>query len=356
MAVIAGQPFNAFVQGRQARQQEDYQNTRNALAQSELANMPAENQRRNALLDAQIAGANQTNTQNAAKFAQGNAQDDRTWGYNVALRLTQAKDPNEFGAIADAIASDPRAQRLGIRREMLTPERAQQIVQQAGVGAGVAPVVTKPYNITTQPGPNGSSIVTDGGRFEVVQPRAPTPPKDERLVQIEGPDGKPQYVRESDAVGKPGYVARDKPAAADLKWQREIKSKQPRLLAADRRVERLAAAVEAIGKNVLFDGGPLDQYALAWSKQGQEIAQAKAALTSELTALTRVPGIGSQSDLETRLASLPFPSAEFAPEVNARAIAELKAFMADLKDVYGSAAADIQSSEVQSLVDKYAPK
>jgi hypothetical protein len=156
------------------------------------------------------------------------------------------------------------------------------------------------------------------------------------LVQITGPDGKPIYATRDEAKGKPAYVARDKPAAADLKYQRELQSKQPRLEAAIRRVNRLADAVDSISKNKAFDGGPLDQYALGWTEQGQEIEQSIAALTPEITALTRVPGIGSQSDLESRMAALQFPSARFSPDVNRKAVAELKAFMSDLKDVYGT--------------------
>lgn len=367
-------PFGSFVAGRQARQREDYGRTRNALAEMELQDAPAQMQRRNALADVQLQGAQaglegqqQQLSAEKAKTAYATLQQALGSGNAKAFVLQNVPD----------LVSNFNRHR-GVDFASLSDEEAtMELKQLAGVmagKAGIAPAQPKtPESFTlgagqTRYGPDGKPIASapvsnemtpyQKERLDIERQKLnkPSPSDTGPLVQVAGPDGNPMYATRDQAVGKPAYVARDKPAAADVKWQREIKSKQPRLLAAERRVERLAQAVEGIGKNMAFDGGPLDQYALAWTKQGQEVTQAKAALTSELTALTRVPGIGSQSDLETRLASLPFPSSEFAPEVNANAIAELKAFMADLKDVYGSASAEIQSSEVQSLLDKYAPQ
>lgn len=52
-------PFQSFVAGRQARQSENYAATRNKLAEMELADAPAQMQRRNALADLQLHGAQQ---------------------------------------------------------------------------------------------------------------------------------------------------------------------------------------------------------------------------------------------------------------------------------------------------------
>src|SRR5207342_1113343 len=70
---------------------------------------------------------------------------------------------------------------------------------------------------------------------------------------------------------------------------------------AERAIKRLEDASAAIAKNSVFDGGPIDQYAIKFTQQGQEMQQAGASLLPVLTALTRVPGIGSQSDWEGRL-------------------------------------------------------
>jgi hypothetical protein len=51
------QPFNAFAQGRAMRQDEDYANSRNALAQMEVQNEPARMQQQNKLAGLQTEGA-----------------------------------------------------------------------------------------------------------------------------------------------------------------------------------------------------------------------------------------------------------------------------------------------------------
>jgi hypothetical protein len=112
------------------------------------------------------------------------------------------------------------------------------------------------------------------------------------------------------------------------------RNKLPRARAAVRRLERVAKAAEALADNMILSGGRFQSGALSLTTEGRELEQAAAQLLPELTALTRVPGVGSQSDLEQRLAGLVMPSAEFEPEINARAVEELRVFMADLEDAY----------------------
>jgi hypothetical protein len=137
-------------------------------------------------------------------------------------------------------------------------------------------------------------------------------------------------------------------SAAEQKTIREAKMRMPRLNATLRRVDRLGEAVNALSKNRVFDGGPMDAMALKYSKQGQEISASAAQLMPELQALTRVPGIGSQSDLEARLASLALPSLEMSPEVNKKSQAELKAFVEDLRAAYQSLLDGGSSSEPEA--------
>jgi hypothetical protein len=128
-------------------------------------------------------------------------------------------------------------------------------------------------------------------------------------------------------------------SAAEQKAIRDAKMRMPRIAATERRVERLGQAVAALAKNKAFDGGPIDARVLQYTKDGREVMAAQSQLVAELTALTRVPGIGSQSDLETRLANLAMPSLEMPPEVNAKSQAELQAFISDLRAAYESLAA-----------------
>jgi hypothetical protein len=114
---------------------------------------------------------------------------------------------------------------------------------------------------------------------------------------------------------------------------------------------RLEDATNALAKNTVFDGGPLDKYFIAPTKQGQEIEQASGAIMPALTALTRVPGVGSQSDWEGRLNMMQLPSAAYSPEVNERAVASLRAFVDDLRSAYGKVGIPFPEDAVGGLGD-----
>lgn len=353
MPVQAANPFGAFIEGRRARQDEQYGQQRNALAQMEVEQAPRDIANRNALADRQqeqysqeqVARSLEQTASAAMRIAQspnprGELQANREFAANLMKQhpeLVQMGD-DELKQYMGWIAGEAQS-KLGIApAQPKTPESFTLGAGQTRYGANGKPIASAPVSNAMTPYQQERLAIE---RQKLNKPSAAdTGP----LVQVAGPDGNPTYATREQAVGKPAYVARDKPAAADLKYQREVKAKIPRLKAAARRLERLNEAVGSIGKNSMFDGGPIDQYALKYTKQGQELRQAQAQLLPELTALTRVPGIGSQSDLETRLASLQFPSAEFAPEVNAKAVEELNAFIRDLQDAYGSVEGDFQGA------------
>lgn len=147
------------------------------------------------------------------------------------------------------------------------------------------------------------------------------------------------------------------------------KTKFAQAMNVDRGLVRINAAMAAMDKGAtsrLFNTGPVDQFAQQFTKEGQELEAAVGGMQSSLLALTRVPGIGSQSDLEARVAMLQYPSLGKAPEVNARTAANLEAFTADLKAAYETAAAEdadlmgdatesteIDTSDDESLFGKY---
>jgi len=115
------------------------------------------------------------------------------------------------------------------------------------------------------------------------------------------------------------------PADARLAAQ----AKEPRIEAAERRVDRVDSASTMLGSG----GGPLEGRLrnLVGTPAAQELEAANAGLLDELTALTRTPGVGSQSDLEARLKQLTLPTATQHPEVRSKTIIELRAFIRDLK-------------------------
>lgn len=105
-------------------------------------------------------------------------------------------------------------------------------------------------------------------------------------------------------------------------------AKSPRLAAARRRLVRVAEASQALGSG----GGPIEGRIrnIVGTPAAQELEAANAQLINELTALTRIPGVGSQSDLEQRLAQLQLPNATQHPSVRERSLMELDAFLTDL--------------------------
>jgi len=119
-------------------------------------------------------------------------------------------------------------------------------------------------------------------------------------------------------------------SAADAKAQREAQAKLPTVDAAERRMAALSKAIDTLSGN-FWDGGPIDRMALALTEDGQRIKALSAQLLPALTALTRIPGIGTQSDLDTRLNNLQFPSTEYPPDVNKQLSDELTTFIADLR-------------------------
>jgi hypothetical protein len=128
-------------------------------------------------------------------------------------------------------------------------------------------------------------------------------------------------IAEAGAQGTANVV----PADARLAAQ----AKEPRIEAAERRLDRVDAASIMLGSG----GGPIEGRIrnAVGTPAAQELEAANAGLLDELTALTRTPGVGSQSDLEARLKQLTLPTATQHPEVRAKTVTELRAFIRDLK-------------------------
>lgn len=117
--------------------------------------------------------------------------------------------------------------------------------------------------------------------------------------------------------------------------------------AAVRRLERVKSASEALSV-----GGPVVGGAAGLTPKGQELNQANAQLITELTALTRIPGVGAQSDLEQRLAQLQLPTPEMYPSVRANAIAELEMFVRDLDAALNNTGAPSGNLDFSQMTDE----
>lgn len=334
---------NALADRSMAVQEQNAQSYQNQLG------MTQENMRRNWL-------AQDKNQQLA------DDQRSATEAHTLALYASQAKTPEEFKAIAQRMGQNPLiAQALaeqGASWEQLQPSDVHELLAMSGAKAGVAP--DKPFEGSAKQQEldyeNNLRLaqIRENGR----QARLTTAAKPDAAGQkapsgyMWAPDGRSLVA----VPGGPADPERPKPPSPqDLKARRDAQARIPTVDAAIRRVDRLSAAVDSIAKNSMFDGGPADAKVLKYTKQGQEVTQSAASLMPALTALTRVPGIGSQSDLEQRLAQLQLPSLEFAPEVNAKAMDELKQFVADLKRAYQTAATGEQVLPDIPNLDSAAP-
>lgn len=112
-------------------------------------------------------------------------------------------------------------------------------------------------------------------------------------------------------------------------------AKTPQLQNVERGLDRIDAALSALEKGVIGDTGPLDQYYQQFTPQGQELNAAVGAIQNDMLALTRVPGIGSQSDLEAKIANMKYPALSNDPAVNRRNAQQLRAFIGDLAKSLG---------------------
>lgn len=117
---------------------------------------------------------------------------------------------------------------------------------------------------------------------------------------------------------------------ANIDRAKTARVKAPQLQNVERGIDRINAALSKLEGGALADTGPLDQYAQQFTKEGQELTAAVGAIQNDMLALTRVPGVGSQSDLEAKIANLKYPALGNHPEVNRRNLLQLQAFVNDL--------------------------
>lgn len=96
-----------------------------------------------------------------------------------------------------------------------------------------------------------------------------------------------------------------------------------------RGVDRVRAALDALDRSRVGTG-PLAQFGQQYMEAGQELETAVNAMNNSMLALTRVPGMGAQSDLEARIASMRFPQLGREESVNRRTLQDLEQFVNEL--------------------------
>lgn len=308
-----------------------------AQAENELMAI-AQDQRRNALLDAQMRRQDQTAQFEQQRFTaaqevaqrqqQEAAEAQQTEWIRNALGIAR-QNPQAIPAL---VGQAKQRGLLSAEVQTLTPEDIETLAMHFGLPPRetLKPEYRTVGDSLLQLGPEGVRVAyrepqktaasianPEQPRFRVATPQevAAANLPEGTSAQV-GADGKLTVIRAPDA--------------ASVRERMTARRNLPRIDALGRRVDRVSKAVEALSGGMI-NTGPVDQYITQFTKNGQELEQAVLQAQSELQALTRIPGVGTQSDWEGRMQLMTWPSVKFSPEVNARAVEEIQRLAADLK-------------------------
>jgi hypothetical protein len=313
MPIQAANPFAAFIAGRQARQSEEYGNTRNALARQdletgELRNRMAQEQHS----QEQVQRALQQTAATASRLAQSpnvraelqqypefvgglrrqlpefdQMQDEELREY---LGFVAGQAQSRLGIGPAAPAGPMSAQgKIGadVRGGYLTPEQAE-----AAMNPGMTPYQKERLEIERQKLNQPQGAYRPLTPAEVQQAGLPAGTS----AQI-GPDGKIDVLSKRDNTG----VLSQKDATT-------AKNKLTMIKVARQQLARIKAAYE---KGISGEGGITNAFGPGQgyiaTRQGKSFDAAVDQMRSTLTALTRTPGVGAMSDYETKLDQSKFP-------------------------------------------------
>ncbi|HEX7114963.1 MAG TPA: hypothetical protein VF193_07510 [Steroidobacter sp.] len=297
-------PGNAFIQGRAARQQQDYAQTRNQLAQMEAANAPREIAARNRLLDLQAQSAERQLSTEQAKTVYATLQQALDSGRPREFILQQVPD----------LAKELAARNIDLAS--MDDESVMQLVDGLARKYAGEAGITPPVQLETIPIEGGGILQRDpttGALKEIVRPRAPEKPQTERPsfrlltpeeVQQAGlPAGTSAQMDMS--TGKVDVLSkRDNTGVLSQKDATTARQKLTMIQVAKKQIADIRKAFEE-GTKGLNAFGPVQ--GLLPTQQGKKFDAAVDRMRSTLTALTRVPGVGAMSDYETRLDQAKFP-------------------------------------------------
>ncbi len=141
------------------------------------------------------------------------------------------------------------------------------------------------------------------------------------------------------STGQVQVVSKPPASTANAAAQPAVAVKSAQLTNVERGLDRIDKALAGLSGGVLggvADTGKLDQFVRGWTKEGQELQAAVGGIQNSMLALTRVPGVGAQSDLEAKIAALQYPSLDMPMESNIETLRNLRAFVNDLNQAIGS--------------------
>lgn len=211
-----------------------------------------------------------------------------------------------------------------------TLQAGPQYVQAGGSMPGQLTSAPKPSEVMAQ-----QNQALQMAKFNAQQSRTLSP------EETQAAGFRPGTIVQEDGYGNRKVVqapTQDRQAMSEAQRKDMLarRAKVPQLQNAIRGLDRIGNALGQLDGGMV-NTGPLDAKVQKYTVKGQELESAVGAIQNSILALTRVPGIGAQSDLEARMAALQYPSLDKAPEVNRRTLDQLKLFMRDLAKAYESA-------------------
>lgn len=239
-----------------------------------------------------------------------------------------------------------------------TPQGQQQ---QAGPPVTIDPSLPPEIQAAIRANPQQWASAPDGAQINVPQARQgvlrpyekPAAPKAQsvtlspsEVVALGLPAG--TLAQRNSETGD--IEIKNKPSAKPTA-QQATQAKVPQLNNVTRGLDRIDKAIAALD-GALVDTGPIDQFVVGKLPSGQELEAAVGGIQNSMLALTRVPGMGSQSDLEAKIAALQYPSLDKPPEVNRKTLENLRAFVQDLQSSFGAAPAAPENDD-DALINKY---
>jgi hypothetical protein len=322
-------PFQSFVAGRQARQQHEYGQTRNKLAQMELADAPAQMQRRNALAETQLQGA-QLGVQNAQQQL---SADQAKFAY---AKLKQAQDSgNPKAFITQQIPElAAKLQQQGIDLASMDDDSVAQLTDQLSRKyAGEAGIAPTPQLETLQT--EGGGILqrdpASGALNQVVAPQKPdrfaeTQAAADRRAAESRAHAERMATEQRDFTA--GQNDLNRKATSDLKS--ETASVKERVIA--KQNEKAYATYQA-GMSGLVKGlsgtntGPIAGRMPAFTASQQIADGAVSAMAPVLKGLFRSAGEGTFTDKDQEMLLEMMPTRRDEPEARAAKLANVDAIV-----------------------------
>lgn len=308
------------MQGAAARQQQDYAQSRNALAQMEVENAPREMQARNRLLDTQVQGAEQSLGAEKAKFAYAQLKQALDSGnprqfvlQNIPDLAGKLREKNiDLASMDDQQAAqlvDGLARKYAGEAGIAPAGPAAPLSPQGKIGADVRGGYLTPEQAESALNPGMSDYQRQ--RLELERQKLNKPP---------GGAFRPMTPQEVQAAGLPAGTSaqlgpdgkidvlskRDNTGVLSQKDQTTAKLKLTTVSLARKQLNAIKEAFETgrggTGPNAFGPG-----QGMLPTQAGKLFDSRVDQMRSTLTALTRVPGVGAMSDYETKLDQSKFP-------------------------------------------------